>query len=82
MKNDVVIIPLDNKSNLYLRKDKIIATVSVPGSDHIDIYTQGNINPFHVNSMPADAAIGLIWGADDEWTQVFHLTLDVIVAHN
>ena len=64
--SNVVIIPFNAKSNLYLRKDKIVATVATPGSDKIEIYTEGCINPFHIDTLPADAALGLIWGGDDD----------------
>ena len=66
MKNDIVIIPFNANAKLRIRRDQIIATVNVPGSDHIDIYVNGIANPWHVNDIPSDAIVGLIWGGDDE----------------
>lgn len=65
MKNDIVIIPYGDKAKLRIRRDKIIATVNVPGSNHIDIYTSDTSNPWHVNDVPADAIVGLIWGGNE-----------------
>ena len=62
MKDDIVRIKISDKAILNLRKDKIFATVSTPGSDHIDIYVEGASTPFHVANTPADAITGLIWG--------------------
>lgn len=66
MKNDIVIIPFGNNATLRVRKDQIIATVNVPGSDHIDIYVNGIANPWHIQSCPSDAIIGLIWGGEED----------------
>lgn len=67
MKNskDVVIIPYGHGANLHIRKDKIIATVNVPGSNHIDIYTSDTANPWHVSEVPSDTVVGMIWGEED-----------------
>lgn len=62
---DVVIIPYGN-ATLRIRRDKIVATVNVPGSNHIDIYTSDTTNPWHISDVPADAINGLIWGGEDE----------------
>lgn len=67
MKNskDVVVIPYGNGARLHIRKDKIVATVNVPGSNHIDIYTSDTVNPWHVSEVPSDTIIGMIWGEED-----------------
>lgn len=61
-KNEIVIIPYGEKAKLHLRRDRIIATVSEDGSDHIDIYTSYTPHPWHISGVPADAINGLIWG--------------------
>lgn len=68
MKNndEIVIIPFGDNANLRIRKDQIIATVNVPGSEHIDVYVNGVANPWHITGVPADAIVGLIWGGDDD----------------
>lgn len=66
MKENIVIIPLGDNANLRVRKDKIVATVNTPGSDHIDIYIEGMANPQHIHNYPSDAIVGLIWGGDNE----------------
>lgn len=67
MKNskEVLIIPYGNGARLHIRKDKIVATVNTPGSDHIDIYTSDTVNPWHVVGTPSDAIVGMIWGEED-----------------
>ena len=59
---DVIEIKINGNATLRIRKDKIVATVNIPGSNHIDIYTEGNVNPWHITDTPADAIAGLIWG--------------------
>lgn len=66
MKDDIVIIPFGNNATLRVRRDQIIATVNVPGSDHIDVYVSGVANPWHVHGCSSDAIVGLIWGGDDD----------------
>lgn len=63
--NEVIVIPYEDKAKLHIRKDKITATVHIPGSNHIDVYVEGVANPWHINKIPADATIGLIWGDED-----------------
>ena len=65
-KNDIVIIPYGKDATLRIRRDKILATVNVPGSDHIDVYMADTANPWHITGAPSDAIVGLIWGGDDE----------------
>ena len=65
-KDEILIIPYGNDAKLRIRKDKIIATVSCSGSDHIDVYAEGTVHPWHITGVPADAIIGLIWGGDNE----------------
>lgn len=62
MRDEIVQIKIADNAILNLRKDKILATVSTPGSDHLDIYVEGASTPFHVTDTPADAITGLIWG--------------------
>ena len=64
-RNEVVEIKVADNAILRLRKDKILATVGTPGSDHIDIYIEGATNPFHITNTPSDAIIGLIWGGEE-----------------
>lgn len=64
--NEIVEIKIADNAILRLRKDKILATVGTPGSDHIDIYVEGVTTPFHVTNTPNDAIIGLIWGGDNK----------------
>lgn len=65
-RNEIVEIKIADNAILRLRKDKILATVGTPGSNHIDIYVEGAATPFHVTNTPTDAIVGLIWGGEDE----------------
>lgn len=61
MKTNIVIIPYGKDATLRIRKDKIIATVNVPGSDHTDIYVADSATPWHITGAPSDAIVGLVW---------------------
>ena len=61
MNKNVINIPYGNHAVLRINRDKIVATVSEPGSDHIDIYTSETAHPWHVTNTSADALIHLIW---------------------
>ena len=63
--SEIVIIPFGEHAKLRIRKDKIVATVSSPGSNHTDIYIEGLSNPQHVYNFPADEVLRLIWGEED-----------------
>ena len=65
MKSNVVVIPYGKNANLRIRRDKIIATVNIPGSDNIDIYTQDTMTPWHVSNVSSDEIIDLIWEVDN-----------------
>lgn len=61
MKIDFVTIPYGPNAKLRIRRDRIIATVSTPGSNHIDIYTADTSHPWHITDVVADDIIGDIW---------------------
>lgn len=63
--NEIVVIPFGDNATLRVRKDKIVATVSTPGSNHTDIYIEGISNPQHIYNYPSDEVISIIWGKED-----------------
>lgn len=63
--SEIVVIPFGENAKLRVRKDKIIATVNTPGSDHTDIYIEGIGNPQHIYNCPSDEVINIIWGEDN-----------------
>lgn len=66
MKRDAILeIKFNKNSTLRLRKDKVIATVSSPDKDCLDIYVEGHDKPWHLNDIKGNTVeglIGLVWG--------------------
>ena len=58
----IIVVPFGENATLRLRSDKIIATVAVPGSDHVDIYSEGISNPLHIYNCNADSLVNEVWG--------------------
>ena len=58
-------IPINENANLRLRKDRIVATVTIPNTDHIDIYTAGVTNPWHISNIHSEEILNMIWEDDD-----------------
>lgn len=61
MKHSYVTIPYGNNATLRIRKDRIVATVSAPDSNNIDIYTADTVNPWHITEAQVDNIIFDIW---------------------
>lgn len=65
MKNsNVITIPINDNASLRIRKDNVVATVNIPGSDSVDIYVSGVANPWHVKNINSNELIGMIWEED------------------
>ena len=54
---------IDGNATLRVRTENIVATVSAPGGDKIDIYCKGIANPFHVKATKRTPSelIDYIW---------------------
>lgn len=66
MKNiEYVTIPYGKDAKLRIRKDHIIATVSVPNSNRLDIYASGIDNPWHITD--AEDVTYILKDIWDEW---------------
>ena len=60
--SEIGVIPFGENAKFRVRKDKIVATVNTPGSNHTDIYIEGMDNPQHIYNYPSDKVIDIIWG--------------------
>ena len=47
--SEIVVIPFGENANFRVRKDKIVATVNTPGSNHTDIYIEGMDNVLQIH---------------------------------
>jgi len=61
---DYINIPYGPNATLRIRKSNIIATVSCPDTNRIDIYVAGAFNPWYIKDINTEEIINKIWMED------------------